>query len=71
MIARALESASAPYKYIYIYSSIRSWDSNSQYHQKLKKWLFLKNSQKKTKKDKTFLFTYSEIADLKSDNQNF
>ena len=32
---------------------------------------FLINSQKKTKKDKTFLFTYSKIADLKSNNQNF
>ena len=37
----------------------------------MEKLLFLINSQKKTKKDKIFLFTYSKIADLKSNYQIF
>ena len=40
----------------------------------IKRWkndFFLINSQKKTKKDKIFLFTYSKIADLKSNYQFF
>ena len=79
MIDRALEGVSAPYKFAWgffwffdeLSSSIRSWDNSSQNHKNMKKWLFLINSQKKTKKDKTFLFTISKIADLISNNQNF